>query len=38
MIHIGWWLEPEAEFVPITSELRITGSASPVYVESGPDA
>lgn len=32
-IQIGWWLEPEARFVPHWEPLYITGSASPVYVE-----
>lgn len=33
MVQLGWWLEPEAKFVPIMDELHITGSASPVYAE-----
>lgn len=33
MVQIGWWLEPERQFIPIMDELHITGSASPVYCE-----
>jgi len=36
LVHIGWWYEPEARFVPITeAQPPITGSAHLVYVEVG---
>lgn len=35
LVQVGWWLEPEARFVPIMDELVITGSAAPVYCEVG---
>lgn len=37
LVQIGWWLEPEAMFVPIMKKINITGSASPVYVEDSND-
>lgn len=36
LVQIGWWYEPEQQFVPVTEEQpQITGSASPVYCEDG---
>jgi hypothetical protein len=37
VIQIGWWLEPEEQFVPHWLPLHITGSATPVYVEEDMD-
>jgi len=37
LVQLGWWLEPEARFVPIMDKLTITGSASPVYAELSND-
>lgn len=34
LVQIGWWLEPQAQFLSIMAPLEIKGSASPVYVET----